>query len=187
MINIPNFLTITRIFGSVLIPFIILIDSNAKGSLIVLIIFLLCSITDFLDGYIARKFNQNSKLGKMLDPIADKLLVILILCFLTLVFNQEYGYLIGIPSILIITREILVSGLREFFGPKNNIFDVLFLSKYKTAFQMFAIIILLISTQDFIWKFYFYYIGIFLLWISALIAIYTGLVYFKKSLLILKD
>ena len=187
MINIPNFLTSFRVIGATLIPLIILTDSKEMGCLIVLIIFIFCSITDFLDGFIARKYNQTSKLGKMLDPIADKLLVILILCFFTLVFSNKYGFLIGIPSILIITREILVSGIREFFGSKNNIFDVLILSKYKTAFQMVAIIILLISTQDIIWKFYFYNIGIFLLWISALIAIYTGLVYFKKSLLILKD
>ena len=187
MINIPNFLTTFRIISSVLIPFIILIDSKETGCFMVLIIFLLCSITDFFDGYIARKFNQTSDLGKMLDPIADKLLVILVLCFLTLVFNHKYNYLIGIPSILIITREILVSGIREFFGTKHNIFDVLILSKYKTAIQMVAIIILLISTQDISWYIYFYYLGIFLLWMSALISIYTGLVYFKKSLFILRD
>ena len=187
MINIPNLLTSFRIIGAVLIPFIILIDSKETGCFLVLIIFLLCSITDFLDGFIARKYNQTSKIGKMLDPIADKLLVILFLCSLTLVFKNKYGFLIGIPSILIITREILVSGIREFFGTKNNIFDVLVLSKYKTAFQMLAIIVLLISTQDIMYKVYFYYLGIFLLWISALISIYTGLVYFRKSLIILRD
>ena len=87
----------------------------------------------------------------------------------------------------IITREILVSGIREFFGSKNNIFDVLVLSKYKTAFQMLAIIVLLLSIQDIMYKEYFYYLGIFLLWISALISIYTAIVYFKKSLTILRD
>jgi len=187
MINIPNLLTSFRIIGAALIPLIILIDSKETGCFLVLIIFLLCSITDFLDGFIARKYNQTSKIGKMLDPIADKLLVILFLCSLTLVFKNKYGFLIGIPSILIITREILVSGIREFFGTKNNIFDVLVLSKYKTAFQMLAIIVLLISTQDIMYKVYFYYLGIFLLWISALISIYTGLVYFRKSLIILRD
>jgi phosphatidylglycerophosphate synthase len=111
----------------------------------------------------------------------------LVLCFLTLVFKDKYGYLIGIPSILIITREILVSGIREFFGTKNNIFDVLTLSKYKTACQMLAIILLLTSTQNFIWNVKFYYIGIVFLWISAFIALYTGLVYFIKSLKILED
>ena len=114
MINIPNSLTILRIIGASLIPFILLIDTREWGCFIVLIIFFLCSVTDFLDGFIARKLNQRSQLGKMLDPIADKLLIILVLCFLTLVFKDKYGYLIGIPSILIITREILVSGIREF-------------------------------------------------------------------------
>ena len=187
MINIPNFLTILRIVGASFIPFILLIDTKEWGCFIVLIIFFLCSITDFLDGFIARKFNQNSQLGKMLDPIADKLLIILVLCFLTLVFNEKYGYLIGVPSILIITREILVSGIREFFGTKNSIFDVLTLSKYKTACQMLAIILLLISTQYFIWNIHFYYIGIVFLWISALIALYTGIIYLIKSLISLKD
>ena len=187
MINIPNSLTILRIIGALFIPFILLIDAKEWGCFIVLIIFFLCSITDFLDGFIARKLNQRSQLGKMLDPIADKLLIILVLCFLTLVFNEKYGYLIGIPSILIIIREILVSGIREFFGTKNSIFNVLTLSKYKTACQMLAIILLLISTQNFIWKIQFYYLGIVFLWISALIALYTGLINFIKSLVILKD
>ena len=187
MINIPNFLTSFRVIGATLIPLIILIDSKEMGCFFVLIIFVLCSVTDFLDGFIARKFDQTSELGKMLDPIADKLLVILILCFFTLVFSNKYGFLLGIPSILIITREILVSGIREFFGSKNNIFDVLVLSKYKTAFQMLAIIVLLLSIQDIMYKEFFYYLGIFLLWISALISIYTAIVYFKKSLTILRD
>ena len=187
MTNIPNLLTTCRIIGSVFIPFILIIDSEEKGCLVVLIIFILCSITDFFDGYIARKFNQTSEIGKMLDPIADKLLVILILGFFTLVFNEKYGYLIGIPSILIITREILVSGIREFFGSKDDIFDVLILSKYKTTFQMLSIIFLLISTQDILWNIYLYFFGIIFLWISAIIAILTGVVYFKKSLIILKD
>ena len=187
MINIPNSLTILRIIGASFIPFILLIDTREWGCFIVLIIFFLCSVTDFLDGFIARKLNQRSQLGKMLDPIADKLLIILVLCFLTLVFKDKYGYLIGIPSILIITREILVSGIREFFGTKNNIFDVLTLSKYKTACQMLAIILLLTSTQNFIWNVEFYYVGIVFLWISAFIALYTGLVYFIKSLKILDD
>ena len=69
----------------------------------------------------------------------------------------------------------------------NSIFNVLTLSKYKTACQMLAIILLLISTQNFIWKIQFYYLGIVFLWISALIALYTGLIYFIKSLIILKD
>jgi len=187
MINIPNSLTILRIIGASFIPFILLIDTREWGCFIVLIIFFLCSVTDFLDGFIARKYNQTSELGKMLDPIADKLLVILILCFFTLVFSDRYGFLLGIPSFLIITREILVSGIREFFGSKNNFFDVLVLSKYKTAFQMLAIIVLLLSIQDIIYKDHFYYLGIFLLWISALISIYTAIVYFRKSLIILRD
>ena len=70
---------------------------------------------------------------------------------------------------------------------ENDIFDVMIISKYKTAFQMFSIIFLLLSTQLFSWNIYFYYLGIFLLWISAIITIYTGLVYFKKSLTILRD
>ena len=168
MINIPNSLTILRIIGASFIPFILLIDTKEWGCFIVLIIFFLCSVTDFLDGFIARKLNQRSKLGKMLDPIADKLLIILVLCFLTIVFKDKYG-------------------IREFFGTKNNIFDVLTLSKYKTACQMLAIILLLTSTQNFIWNVKFYYIGIVFLWISAFIALYTGLVYFIKSLKILED
>ena len=99
MINIPNFLTSFRVIGATLIPLIILIDSKEIGCFFVLIIFIFCSITDFLDGFIARKYNQTSELGKMLDPIADKLLVILILCFFTLVFSNKYGFLLGLSLI----------------------------------------------------------------------------------------
>ena len=89
-----------------LIPLIILIDSKEIGCFFVLIIFIFCSISDFLDGFIARKLNQRSQLGKMLDPIADKILIVFILFALAINLSS---YIVGFFASLIISREILVS------------------------------------------------------------------------------
>ena len=183
-LKIPNILTIGRI---IIVPIFVLtfFIPGLFGDLIPFFLFALASFTDYLDGLLARMFKEESKLGELLDPIADKILVAAAL--ILLVMNGTIKNYEVIAAIIILTREILVSGIREFFGTKNSIFDVLTLSKYKTACQMLAIILLLTSTQNFIWNIQFYYVGIVFLWISALIALYTGIVYFIKSLKILED
>ncbi len=185
MLNIPNSLTIIRILGSVSLPFVILFNTKEAGCFWALIIFTVCSITDFLDGYLARSLNQSSDFGKMLDPIADKLLVILVLSYLTVVFGDEYNYLLGIPSILIITREILVSGIREFFGSDGKNFSVMKLSKFKTGIQMVAIICLLTSQLPGFANFYLFQLGLLFLWLAAGFALYTGLVYVCRAVILL--
>ncbi len=187
MLNIPNFLTIMRIVGSISLPILLLFDSKDTGCLIALIIFVSCSITDFLDGYLARSLNQSSDLGKMLDPIADKLLVILVLSSIILIFGERYNYLLGIPSILIITREILVSGIREYFGSTEEKFSVMKSSKLKTAMQMIAIIFLLASQLTSFENFYFLPLGLICLWLAAGFALYTGLVYICRAIILLHE
>ena len=185
VLNIPNVLTIIRIIGSICLPFLLLVDANEAGCFFALLIFVFCSLTDFLDGYLARKLNLQTDLGKMLDPIADKLLVILVLSCLVLVYGDAYNYLLGVPSILIIAREIIVSGIREFFGSTKGSFAVTKLSKFKTGVQMIAIICLLLAMLRFFEDFYFFQIGVLCLWMAAMFALYTGLVYVRMAIYLL--
>ena len=187
MLNVPNYLTVIRIIGSVCIPILLLFEVKETGCFWALIIFIFCSVTDFLDGYFARRLNQTSNLGKMLDPIADKLLVILVLGFLTLVFGETYGYFLAIPSVIIITREILVSGIREFFGSTEGNFSVMNLSKFKTGMQMIAIICLLASQLRSFENFNLFYFGVIFLWIAAGFALYTGFVYIYRAVILLGE
>ena len=135
-----------------------------------------------MDGYLARKLNLHTDLGRMLDPIADKLLVILVLSFLILIYGDTYNYLLGFPSILIIAREITVSGIREFFGSTKGNFSVTKLSKFKTGIQMIAIICLLLAMLKIFKDYYFFEIGVLCLWLAAVFAIYTGLLYAKQAI-----
>ena len=181
MLNIPNVLTIIRIIGSICLPILLLIDSSETGCFFALLIFVFCSLTDFMDGYLARKFNLQTDLGRMLDPIADKLLVILVLSFLILIYGDTYNYLLGLPSILIIAREIIVSGIREFFGSTKGSFAVTKLSKFNTVIQMIAIICLLLAMFKFFEDFYFFHIGVLCLWMAAMFALYTGSLYANQA------
>jgi len=170
----PNILTIIRIICSPLILFILLMDGY-NMMLIGLIIFIIASITDFLDGYIARLYNQRSNLGKILDPIADKLLVTAAL--LSIMLNDIiYGIHI-VPAILLIFREIFVSGLREY--SRNREISVSNMAKVKTALQMISIIILIPSNffNENILLF-----GLIFLWSSAIISMITAYQYLNFSL-----
>jgi cardiolipin synthase (CMP-forming) len=170
----PNILTICRIICAPLILLILLIDGY-NMMLIGLIIFIMASITDFLDGYIARIYNQGSNLGKILDPIADKLLVASAL--LSLLINDViYGIHI-VPAALLIFREIFVSGLREYSNDKE--ISVSNLAKIKTTLQMISIIILIPS------NFYnenILFLGLIFLWLSAIISAITAYQYLNFSM-----
>lgn len=195
--ELPNILTLFRI---ILIPIIIIsfYIPWKITNLIVASLFLLASITDYFDGYFARLYKVQSNFGKCFDPIADKLLVAVSLLMLV---SFSGNLFILIPSIIIICREILVSGLREFLATLNVGMPVTRLAKWKTAFQMAAITALLLSskgsnyTYETIMEFFevepilrvFFYgwieiIGIILLNISAILTIITGYAYFKVGI-----
>tara|TARA_B100000029_G_C17369507_1_gene885593 strand:- start:37 stop:606 length:570 start_codon:yes stop_codon:yes gene_type:complete len=182
-IKIPNILTIGRI---ILVPIFVLsfYIPGLLGDLIPFFIFILASFTDFLDGLLARLYKEESKLGELLDPIADKIIVAAALVLL--VMNDIINNYEVIAAIIILTREILISGLREFLAKSQVSMPVSGLAKFKTFIQMFSIAILLtgesgnrlINFQDF----NAHTIGIILLWLSAFLTLYTGYDYVKKGI-----
>ena len=182
-LKIPNILTIGRI---ILVPIFIATFylPGAVGHWITFIIFVLASFTDFLDGLLARLYKEESKLGELLDPVADKIIVATALVLL--VMNDTIrGYEV-IAAIIILIREILISGLREFLAKARISMPVTGLAKFKTFIQMFAIAILLTGESgNAIVNFQNYNahtIGIVFLWLSAFLTLYTGYDYVKKGI-----
>ena len=181
--KIPNILTVGRIL---IVPFFVLAFylPGFYGDLTALILFIVASFTDFLDGMLARFLGEESKLGELLDPIADKILVAAAL--ILLVMNGTIKNYEVIAAVIILTREILISGLREFLAKGKITMQVTSLSKLKTFIQMAAIAILLtgdignkiINFQDYNAQ----TIGIILLWLSAFLTLYTGYDYLRKGI-----
>jgi len=198
-----NILTFFRIIVSLAIPIgywlVINFSKNfneEKFFLFLLILFILASISDFLDGFIARKWNQESDIGKILDPIADKLLVIISLIILIISFEENP--IIFFSSILIIFREILISGLREITKSSGLILNVTKLSKWKTAAQLGSIILLFLNIfyynnpyDEFIfplWIYTFsYFIGNLLILIASLLSILSAYRYAKETINFIKE
>ena len=182
-IKIPNYLTIGRI---IIVPFFVFAFylPGFYGDIIPLVLFIVASFTDFLDGLLARMFKEESQLGELLDPIADKIIVAAAL--ILLVMNSTIKNYEVIAAIIILTREILVSGLREFLAKEKIKLPVSNLAKLKTFLQMFSIAILLTGeTGNKIINFQDYNaqtIGIILLWLSAFLTLYTGYEYLRKGI-----
>ena len=177
MYNLPNILTISRIVVIPLIFLSIYITSYA-WAMFSAVLFVIASITDYFDGYLARARNQTSAFGRLLDPIADKLLVA---TALVVILAKPDMYSLGIsviPVFVILCREILVSGLREFLREVNVGLPVTKLAKWKTAFQMTALSMMLFRELWVGWS----YIGEFLLWVAAVLTFITGYQYYQKSL-----
>ena len=182
--KIPNYLTIGRIIIVPIFVFTFYLP-GFYGDVIPFALFLIASFTDFLDGLLARMFKEESKLGELLDPIADKIIVATAL--ILLVMDQTIKNYEVIAAIVILTREIIISGLREFLAKESDTsIPVSSLSKFKTFIQMFSIALLLTGdTGNKIINFQDYNaqtIGIILLWVSAFLTIYTGYRYLKKGI-----
>lgn len=177
MYNLPNILTISRI---VVIPVIFLsIYINwTSWSILAAVLYAVAAITDYFDGYLARSRNQVSIFGRLLDPIADKLLVVAAL--LIIVAKGMIHPISYIPVMIILCREVLVSGLREFLAQMNVDMPVTKLAKWKTAFQMVSIGCILFSAIPcFAWV---NGIGELLIWVAGALTFITGYAYFQKSL-----
>ena len=181
--KIPNILTIGRI---ILVPFFVVAFylPGFYGDLTAFAIFVIASFTDFLDGMLARMMGEESKLGELLDPIADKIIVATAL--ILLVMSGTIKHYEVIAAIIILTREILISGLREFLARGQIKLPVTNLAKLKTFLQMVAIALLLTGeTGNKILNFQDYNaqtIGIILLWLSAFLTLYTGYEYLRKGI-----
>ncbi|MDR2902357.1 MAG: CDP-diacylglycerol--glycerol-3-phosphate 3-phosphatidyltransferase, partial [Lactobacillales bacterium] len=144
--NIPNLLTSIRIWAIPVIVATFFFDSPL-WAWVGVVLFALAGITDYMDGYLARHLNQLSRFGRVLDPIADKLLVGAIL--LMLAHEHRLPYLGIIPAVIIMCREILVSGLREFLAEIKVGMPVTKLAKYKTACQMISLPVLMVADVRF--------------------------------------
>jgi len=184
--SIPNLLTYGRILAVPLIVLCFFIEGRLSISntarWVALWIFVIASITDFLDGYLARIWNQTSNIGRMLDPIADKLLVSTCLLLLAADTDRTIAGWSLWAAIIILCREILVSGLREYLAELKVSVPVTRLAKWKTTGQMVAVGFLIageagdkiipVVTE----------IGILLLWLSAILTLYTGWDYMRAGL-----
>ncbi|SOH92707.1 CDP-diacylglycerol--glycerol-3-phosphate 3-phosphatidyltransferase [Monaibacterium marinum] len=214
--TIPNILTVLRVLCAPLIAIVFLALPRPLADWAALILFVGAALTDFVDGWIARRYNMGTAFGKMLDPIADKAMVIIALSVLFgfLGFNWFYA----VPAAFILLREVLVSGLREFLG--NVKLDVTKLAKWKTTVQMVAIATLLGAgafgaeyqslaftlepalhdailqgeVADTVGLVPLYLagdfvllLGLILLWIAALLTVLSGLDYFRKAMPYLED
>ena len=184
--SLPNLLTYFRILAVPLLVCFFYFESTASRWLS-FAVFIAATVSDFFDGYLARIWKQQSAIGRILDPIADKLLVATAL--LLLVSDGTISDWSLLAAIVILTREISVSGLREFLAELHVSVPVTRLAKWKTTMQMIAIGFLLAGPAgDKLMRYYiqdfglFTYVGLLLLWISALITVYTGYDYFRAGL-----
>lgn len=178
MRNLPNYLTIGRLIALPILVILMFIKGDV-AAWSALGLYTVCCITDWLDGYIARACNVESPFGKFLDPVSDKIFVATVL--VALIANQHLPQWGAIPVIIILSREFLISGLREFFGPKNISFPVSKLAKWKTTIQMFSLGFLIVGeTGEKVYALN-YETGYLLLAVATLLTMFTGWTYLKEG------
>ena len=199
--TVPNILTILRVIAAPLVALSFAVFERPFADWFAFCLFTGAAFTDFIDGWYARKFNASSAFGKMLDPIADKAMVIIALFSLAVLYGVNWWF--AIPATVILLREVLVSGLREYLGDIK--LDVTKLAKWKTTAQMLAIGGLFLAAG---WNTYFdiadvksagdlatrkmkiarvgggsvFYLSMGLLWIAAALTLVTGWDYFRKGM-----
>jgi CDP-diacylglycerol--glycerol-3-phosphate 3-phosphatidyltransferase len=163
ILNLPNKLSLFRIF---LVPLLVVVIITKYSSLLATVIFVLAISTDWLDGYIARTTNQITTLGKLLDPIADKLLICA--AFISLV---ETGRVPAWMVVIIVGRELAVTGLRAVAATQTEVIAASQLGKYKTALQAITVILLILHIVP--WE-------MISLWLTLILTIVSGADYFIK-------
>jgi cardiolipin synthase len=181
---LPNLLTYGRIAAVPVVVALLFWQSILEGPLwlrwVALVVFVAAAISDFFDGYLARLWAQYSSLGRMLDPIADKLLVAA--CLLMLAAGETIHGWTLFAAVIILCREILVSGLREYLAELQVSVPVTRLAKWKTTAQMVAIGFLIAGEAGDRVVPVVSAVGILLLWLSALVTLYTGYDYMRAGL-----
>jgi CDP-diacylglycerol--glycerol-3-phosphate 3-phosphatidyltransferase len=179
--TLPNLLTLFRIFVTPLFFILFFYFPTKVFSLLASLLFTLASLTDFLDGYIARRWNLETSLGKFLDPLADKLLVAVALIML-IPLDRVPSWMVAV----IIGREILVTGLRVVAVTEGLVISASRLGKYKTVLQILSVICLLIhyeyqlNIQSSYFLINFNEMGMGLLWIAMFVTVWSGIDYFRK-------
>ena len=214
--TIPNILTMTRLLAAPGVAVMFLYFDRPYADWFALLLFLVASITDWFDGYLARIWRQETKFGAMLDPIADKAMVVIAL--MVIVGYSSMSPWLVLPATFILFREVFISGLREFVGNNSIDLKVTVLAKWKTTSQMLSIALLFAqgvvehyalkfsaskdvnstdisqsSETDQITKLNFDFLywlenfGLVMLWIAAILTLITGFEYFKKAVPILRE
>jgi CDP-diacylglycerol--glycerol-3-phosphate 3-phosphatidyltransferase len=176
--QLPNAITILRVGIAIIVPLLIFDGRNALR-VIAFVLFAVAALTDWLDGYLARRWNVLSGFGRMLDPIADKLLIVG--CLLALVATNLHTLPILYPSLIILFREVFVSGLREHMADKGVTLHVTQIAKYKTTLQFIAIGLVILYPFFSHWA-YALDITVYTFYLAAVLTLYTGLDYFTKAL-----
>jgi CDP-diacylglycerol--glycerol-3-phosphate 3-phosphatidyltransferase len=192
--SLPNILTYSRVAAIPAIFYMLYCRSEFWSRCMACALFSLASLTDYLDGYISRRTKTTSEIGRFLDPIADKLLVAAVL--IALVQTKFVSALETILAAVIISREIFVSGLREYLGNFRLKMPVSRLAKWKTASQFFALAFL-IAGRNYVGRFYnsafdlfifdVYAAGVALLLVSCVLTIQTGMLYMRTALGYMRD
>jgi cardiolipin synthase len=177
--RLPNALTFSRILAIPVVAALLFLGTP-HADWIALAIYVYACVTDFLDGYLARAWHQQSAFGRFLDPIADKLLVAAVV--IALVGMDRIAGLAVLPAAVILCREILVSGLREFLAEVRVSVPVSRLAKWKTGLQMVALAFLIVGDAGTAAGAAFGAVGISGLWVAALLTLITGYDYLRSGL-----
>jgi CDP-diacylglycerol--glycerol-3-phosphate 3-phosphatidyltransferase len=199
--TIPNILTVFRLLAAPGVALAFVVFDRPAADWIALSLFVLAALTDYVDGYLARAWGQESNFGRMLDPIADKAMVVIALA--VIVGLSGINPLILVPVAFILLREVFVSGLREFLGAKAGRLKVTYLAKWKTTAQMVAIPVLLLAgvfeydrRHGHLWFSLWFHDwaawllqngGLILIWIAGLLTVMTGYDYLMKAMPFLRD
>ncbi len=186
MLTLPNLLTLSRIFAVPILVWLLWSPSPLDYA-ITFVLYCVVGVTDYIDGYLARAQGQISRLGQFLDPIADKIMVAAVIIMLVAtrrVAGEPEPVIAGltiIPALVILLREIIVSGLREFLGPLNVSVPVSRLAKWKTTLQMMALGALILggAIPGELWI---HQVGIASLWGAAVLTMITGYDYLRVGL-----
>ena len=193
MFALPNALTVLRI---VLVPVFVIafVMPGDAARLVAFGVFVIAGVSDWLDGFAARKLKAGSDFGRMLDPIADKVLVAVALMMLVaegtftqIKPNGMLSLLKLVPALIILSREILVSGLREFLAGTRVSVPVTAVAKFKTAVQMVAIGAMILTPLADIYlpattSFTYAFVAYLMLWVAAALTVYTGVIYFRSGM-----
>ncbi|MEL6218906.1 MAG: CDP-diacylglycerol--glycerol-3-phosphate 3-phosphatidyltransferase [Pseudomonadota bacterium] len=183
MWTVPNVLTMARLVAAPGVVLAFVVFDRPVADHLALWLFLSAAVTDFFDGWLARRLGQISPIGTMLDPIADKAMVVTALAALLGLYG--FDWMLAVPVALILLREVLVSGIREYLGEVKLAVTVL--AKWKTAAQMGAIGLLLAVEPVFAGDWVAEAIGLGLLWIAAVLTTITGWDYAAKALRYIRE